>query len=303
MNDRQIICFLEAVKERNFTKVAEKLYLTQPGVSRMIATLEKELNTKLFARSAHKTLELTESGKLYYEMFEKCRQEFEETKKKSDLLQRETTDITTLKLGYVRGWSISGFYPLMLNALQEDFPYLNVDLESHSYERLYDLLYSGSLDFILTMNFPEMEKLHDDLEVMEICQIPLAAIYPEEFGLKEDIADFKDSVFYLTADAPVEHTRAELERICAQKGFAPRTKVVPNHATLLSLMDRAESAAVMDLWCQPIYDRKFRYVRMDAAVPIVGVFRKNSAHAKVIRLLYETLAEQYKEDVVIIIRR
>ena len=55
MNDRQIVCFLEAVKERNFTKVAEKLYLTQPGVSRMIATLEKELNTKLFARSAHKT--------------------------------------------------------------------------------------------------------------------------------------------------------------------------------------------------------------------------------------------------------
>lgn len=36
MNDRQIACFLEAVKERNFTKVAEKLYLTQPGVSRMI---------------------------------------------------------------------------------------------------------------------------------------------------------------------------------------------------------------------------------------------------------------------------
>ena len=62
MNDRQIACFLEAVKERNFTKVAEKLYLTQPGVSRMIATLEKELNTKLFARSAHKTLELTESA-------------------------------------------------------------------------------------------------------------------------------------------------------------------------------------------------------------------------------------------------
>ncbi len=159
MNDRQIACFLEAVKERNFTKVAEKLYLTQPGVSRMIATLEKELNTKLFARSAHKTLELTESGKLYYEMFEKCRREFEETKRKSELIQRENTDITTLKFGYVRGWSITGFYPLMLDALQEEFPYLNVDLESHSYERLYDLLYSGNLDFILTMNFPELEKI------------------------------------------------------------------------------------------------------------------------------------------------
>ena len=152
--------------------------------------------------SAHKTLELTESGKLYYEMFEKCRREFEETKRKSELIQRENTDITTLKFGYVRGWSITGFYPLMLDALQEEFPYLNVDLESHSYERLYDLLYSGNLDFILTMHFPEMEKVHSDLEVMEICQVPQAVIYPKEFGTKKDIADFQDSVFYLSADAP-----------------------------------------------------------------------------------------------------
>ena len=70
-----------------------------------------------------------------------------------------------------------------------------MDLESHSYERLYDLLYSGNLDFILTMNFPEMEKLHSDLEVMEICQVPQAVIYPKEFGTKKDIADFQDSVF------------------------------------------------------------------------------------------------------------
>ena len=211
MNDRQIACFLEAVKERNFTKVAEKLYLTQPGVSRMIATLEKELNTKLFARSAHKTLELTESGKLYYEMFEKCRREFEETKRKSELIQRENTDITTLKFGYVRGWSITGFYPLMLDALQEEFPYLNVDLESHSYERLYDLLYSGNLDFILTMNFPEMEKLHSDLEVMEICQVPQAVIYPKEFGTKKDIADFQ---YFSFQSADTYHQPVYLSSSC-----------------------------------------------------------------------------------------
>ena len=97
------------MKERNFTKVAEKLYLTQPGVSRMIATLEKELEYKLVCAFGTQNAGADGSGKLYYEMFEKCRQEFEETKKKCDLLQRENTDITTLKFGYVRGWSITGF--------------------------------------------------------------------------------------------------------------------------------------------------------------------------------------------------
>mgnify|MGYP000650609436 CR=1 FL=1 len=31
MNDRQIACFLEAVKERNFTKVAEKIVSDTAG--------------------------------------------------------------------------------------------------------------------------------------------------------------------------------------------------------------------------------------------------------------------------------
>ena len=126
---------------------------------------------------------------------------------------------------------------------------------------------------------------------------------PVAVGVPKDIADFQDSVFYLSADAPVEYSRANLEQICVQKEFIPKTKVVPNHATLLSLMDREDSAAIMDLWCQPIYDKKFKYVRLEATVPIVGAFRKNCAHAKIIRMLYETLAERYGEEVMIIIRK
>ena len=126
---------------------------------------------------------------------------------------------------------------------------------------------------------------------------------PAAIGIPKDIADFQDSVFYLSADAPVEYSRANLEQICVQKEFIPKTKVVPNHATLLSLMDREDSAAIMDLWCQPIYDKKFKYVRLEATVPIVGAFRKNCAHAKIIRMLYETLAERYGEEVMIIIRK
>ena len=42
MNTNQISCFLEAVKENNFTKAAAKLYLSQPNLSRSIAALEKE---------------------------------------------------------------------------------------------------------------------------------------------------------------------------------------------------------------------------------------------------------------------
>ena len=44
-------------------------------------------------------------------------------------------------------------------------------------------------------------------------------------------------------------------------------------------------------------------IQQNNLVPIVGAFRKNCAHAKIIRMLYKTLAERYEEEVMIIIRK
>jgi len=86
MNDNQIICFVEAAREKNFTRAAEKLFQTQPGISRTIASLERELNVKLFVREPNKALELTESGQIYYEAFSKCIEEFRSAHRKSEQL-------------------------------------------------------------------------------------------------------------------------------------------------------------------------------------------------------------------------
>jgi DNA-binding transcriptional LysR family regulator len=50
MNTSQINCFLAAAENMNFTKAAERLFLSQTGLSRQIATLERELGIELFER-------------------------------------------------------------------------------------------------------------------------------------------------------------------------------------------------------------------------------------------------------------
>ncbi|MGL5513218.1 MAG: selenium metabolism-associated LysR family transcriptional regulator, partial [Sporomusa sp.] len=50
---------------RSFSKAAKKLFLTQPTVSAHIASLEKELNVRLFVRNT-KEVGLSEDGKLLY---------------------------------------------------------------------------------------------------------------------------------------------------------------------------------------------------------------------------------------------
>ncbi len=50
MDIKQIECFIAVAEELNFTTAAEKMYLSQPSLSRHIQNLEKELNITLFIR-------------------------------------------------------------------------------------------------------------------------------------------------------------------------------------------------------------------------------------------------------------
>ncbi|MCP3849215.1 MAG: LysR family transcriptional regulator [Gammaproteobacteria bacterium] len=56
--------FLTVAKKQSFSLTAESMYLTQPAISKRIASLESELNCKLFDRIKKKII-LTEAGKLF----------------------------------------------------------------------------------------------------------------------------------------------------------------------------------------------------------------------------------------------
>ncbi len=65
MTIHQIECFLEAARTLNFTEAANHLYISQQGLSRQIASLEKELELRLFDRTT-RDVRLTRSGSFCY---------------------------------------------------------------------------------------------------------------------------------------------------------------------------------------------------------------------------------------------
>lgn len=68
MTTQQIKIFLEAAKQMNFTAAAERLFITQPTLSRQISILENELNTKLFNR-VNNNVTLTPAGEVLMHEF------------------------------------------------------------------------------------------------------------------------------------------------------------------------------------------------------------------------------------------
>ena len=62
MTFEQLNYFLEVVKDMNFTKAANRLFISQSTLSRHVTALEESLNTKLLNRDTH-SVKLTEAGK------------------------------------------------------------------------------------------------------------------------------------------------------------------------------------------------------------------------------------------------
>lgn len=64
MNTKQIECVLAIAEERNVSKAADRLYISQSALSQSLINLEKELGTPLFIRD-QREMSLTAAGRLY----------------------------------------------------------------------------------------------------------------------------------------------------------------------------------------------------------------------------------------------
>ena len=63
MELRVLRYFLEVAREKNITKTAQRLHISQPTLSRQLKNLEEELGKKLFVRTNY-SIKLTEEGRL-----------------------------------------------------------------------------------------------------------------------------------------------------------------------------------------------------------------------------------------------
>ena len=114
--------------EKNFTKAAEILYLSQPSLSKQIKTLEKNLDIMLLNRERNK-ISLTENGKIFLEYSERI----------LALCEESCRTLIDLKNGD-RGYLIIGasqtigtyLMPRMLTLFAQNYPQINLKVQVSS---------------------------------------------------------------------------------------------------------------------------------------------------------------------------
>lgn len=142
MNLRILNYFLTVVHEKNITKAAEVLHITQPTLSRQLMQLEEELGVKLFDRSQHK-FALTPSGQFLVERAKEILTMVEKTT--LDIQEQERNLTGNIAIG-AGEYQATQTLASLIGGFQKQYPAVKFDLFTSSADLLHDKLEKGLLD-------------------------------------------------------------------------------------------------------------------------------------------------------------
>lgn len=163
---------LAIIEEKNITRAARRLYITQPTLTKYLNQLEEEYGVRLFDRTSS-PIRLTEAGQLYVK--KKLAMTEEERSLRAQLKELASQKITlTIGSGRTRG---ERFLPPALKSFCEKHPDIDIRIIFPDEADFYEKLKSGAIDLafgvIDVTNNTDIEYLETTVEPMGIV-VPLS---------------------------------------------------------------------------------------------------------------------------------
>lgn len=150
MNTTQIKCFLALADTLNFTRAAARLYMSQPGLSRQISSLEQELNTQLFIRGS-KGVSTTPAGALLARELGGIFDAQQQLIKKVQTIGQGYTG--ELRLGLLEGQWMGSELTEVFRRFMKKHSNIDLHISKGSFGELRRLLQEGSIDAAFTLRF------------------------------------------------------------------------------------------------------------------------------------------------------
>ena len=197
MDIRQLKYFIAVVENKGFSRAAETLYLSQSTLSKVVKSLEDELDTVLLDRS-NKQIELTGSGNIVY-------QQGIQVLHSLDNITNQLFDIENLKQGHIHIGlpPISGtlYFPEIIKTFTDLYPRIDLQIYEAGAYKVKNALLDGTVDIVVSM---ELES-EANLDVIPLINDPLVVYVNQDHPLARQssvtLTDLKNESFIaLTSD-------------------------------------------------------------------------------------------------------
>jgi len=236
----QIRYFLSISETGNFTKAAERLFVSQPSLSAGIKKLEQELGVILFERGGRKVL-LTKEGQFFLEKAQNILREYQ------DALHtlkgfREKPTITIGTLHTIRGYNLAR----LIGDFQKEHPNVLIKLYNGHLEELQDWLETGKIDLAIT----SLDRGDKDKSSQKLFQQQFRLAVPVNHVFSK-----RQSVTLLDLDRQpyIERIHCEIWRaypdLFDEAGIKPQTVYWANNEEwVISLIQVGLGISIMPVW-------------------------------------------------------
>lgn len=144
MNTKQLELFVKLAENKNFTRTANEMYISQPALSQQIKSLEYELGRTLLNRS-NKKVELTDTGKSFYASAKKILESYYEAINKMN--HDMDSEYESINVGYTRSFGRT-ILPKIVKKYVNDYPKTNISIVHESSYSLINSLKDNRLDVV-----------------------------------------------------------------------------------------------------------------------------------------------------------
>ena len=251
--------FLAVAEELHFRKAAEKLFISQPGLSRQIKQMEEILDTSLFIRDKKKVT-LTTAG-VY------LKGEVEYLLNHLELTQKQLKTIAEGNLGEVRigflGSAMQEVIPKLLLQLKKSSSGIKTSLEEFSNHAQVDAILKDKLD----IGFVRLARVPKGIQIAPVHEDSFSVVLPKNHNLNsknfKHMGQLKDEDFILFAQEYSPLYYDTVMSICEDSDFSPKISHKSVHAqTIFKLVENSLGIAIVPTSLQYGFQMDVKFIEL-----------------------------------------
>ncbi len=289
---------IEIANEKNISKAAKKLYISQPTLSVYLTRLENEIGIPLFDRTKKELLP-TEAGALYIATAKQMLDQKEVLYQKLSVLTAKCPD--QIAIGFfqnIAGHMISSIYPKFVSK----YPNIRVDFSDGRYHYIYE----GLMNHHLQLAFIAIaHQEHHDLSYIHIKKEEFILAAPKSINLPIEYQGEKDELPCISLNkltkakfilATKDTIRREIENeVFRQNQITPIvSNEVHNIMTAIKLIEEGNGMAIIPKGFMD-KSRNISYYTLDCPPcwKIVAAYKKNAVITPAVQTLIDLAKEYY----------
>lgn len=256
---RHIKYFLAVAEELHFRKAADKLFISQPGLSKQIKQMEEHLNLKLFERHNRKVT-LSQAGLYLKKEIAANLNELEKILNHSKLINDGIEGY--LNIGYV-GSAMQELIPKLLLKFKKEHPNIIFDLKEMDNQRQVNDLLSKAID----IGFSRLETVPKNLEMHPLLKENFCLVLPKNHKVTasnfKTIKQLKDEKFIMfdPSYSPAYHEK--IMQIFSDCDFTPNiSHNTINASSIYRLVENNLGVSIVPKSLRTGYDMEIKFIEL-----------------------------------------